>query len=369
MKVKKFQAVSMSEVMKKVKSELGSEAVVLNTKTLKPGGLFKRFKKDLIEVIAAVDSSASIQREVQSSKSSQALSSNESAASSNEAIMNELKQLRLMMEQNNDHSPGSGKFAAWYKHLIAQELEPELAASIVQHIDDKQWTDNSGQKDGMERLLTEEITKRLNPYPFGHKQLSKTFVHLVGPTGVGKTTTAAKLAAEAVLNKKLNVAFITTDTYRIAAIDQLKTYAKILEVPLEVAYNLEDYELAIEKYKDFDLVLVDTAGRNYLQASYVEELNQLLKINDDSETFLVLSLTSKYLDMRDIYEKFRHIPISKVIFTKEDETSTYGGAINLLVRHKLGVAYLTNGQNVPDDIEEASPNIIARKVTEGYVHA
>ena len=369
MKVKKFQAVTMPEVMKKVKSELGSEAVVLNTKTVKARGLFKRFKKDLIEVIAAVDSSASIQKKVPSSKNSQALRSNESAAPSNEAIMNELKQLRLTMESKNDHSPGSGKFADWYEHLIAQELEPELAASIVQSIDRKQGTDHSAPKDGMEGLLTKEITKRLNPHPFGHKHLSKTFVHLVGPTGVGKTTTAAKLAAEAVLNQKLKVAFITTDTYRIAAIDQLKTYAKILDVPLEVAYDLEDYEQAVEKYKDFDLVLVDTAGRNYLQASYVEELNQLLKFNDASETFLVLSLTSKYIDMKDIYGKFRHIPISKVIFTKEDETSTFGSAINLLVRHNLGVAYLTNGQSVPDDIEEASPDMLARKVTEGYGYA
>ncbi|ASF39481.1 flagellar biosynthesis protein FlhF [Halobacillus halophilus] len=369
MKVKKFQAVTMPEVMKKVKSELGPEAVVLNTKTVKARGLFKRFKKDLIEVIAAVDSFDSIQKKEQSSKSSKALNSNETAASSNEAIMNELKQLRLTIESTNDHSPGSGKFAAWYEHLIAQELEPELAASIVESIERKQGTDHSGQKDGRERLLTEEITKRLNPHPFGHKHLGKTFVHLVGPTGVGKTTTAAKLAAEAVLNQKLNVAFITTDTYRIAAIDQLKTYAKILDVPLEVAYNLKDYEKAIEKYKDFDLVLVDTAGRNYLQSSYVEELNQLLKFNDASETFLVLSLTSKYMDMKNIYEKFLHIPISKVIFTKEDETSTYGSAINFLVHHKIGVAYLTNGQNVPDDIEEASPDKMARKVTEGYGYA
>ncbi|MCA1009252.1 flagellar biosynthesis protein FlhF [Halobacillus halophilus] len=369
MKVKKFQAVTMADVMKKVKSELGTEAVVLNTKTVKARGLFRRFKKDLIEVIAAVDPPAPVQRKVKSSKSTKALSSNESAPLSNEAIMNELRQLRSMMESKNDHSPGTGKFSAWYEHLIAQELDPDLARSIVQSIDQKKWPDNTGQKEGMERLLTAQIKKHLNPYPFGHKHLSNTFVHLVGPTGVGKTTTAAKLAADAVLNQKLNVAFITTDTYRIAAIDQLKTYAKILNVPLEVAYNLEDYEQAIEKYKDFDLVLVDTAGRNYLQTSYIEELNQLLKFDDTSETFLVLSLTSKYPDMNSIYEKFQDIPISKIIFTKEDETSTYGSAINLLVRHKLGVAYLTNGQNVPDDIEEASPEIMARKVTEGYPHA
>ncbi|MGP4075623.1 flagellar biosynthesis protein FlhF [Halobacillus sp. K22] len=369
MKVKKFQAPTMPEVMKKVKGELGSEAVILNTKTLKARGLFRRFKKDLIEVIAAIDSSVSTQEKVHASKSSQTLNSEKSEAPPNEAIINELKQLRSMIESKNNHLPVREEYEAGYKHLIAQELEPEIAARIVKEFDYKQRAGDAGYQGGMQHLLTEEITNWLKPLPFGHKQFRKTFVHLVGPTGVGKTTTAAKLAAEAVLNQKLNVAFITTDTYRIGAIDQLRTYAEILNVPLEVAYNLKDYEQAREKYKNFDLVIVDTAGRNYRQASYVEELNQLLQFDDDSETFLVLSLTSKYRDMKDIYEKFRLIRISKIIFTKGDETSTYGSGINLLVHHKIGVAYLTNGQNVPDDIEEASPGYLAKKITEGYEHA
>ncbi|WP_377897040.1 hypothetical protein [Gottfriedia sp. OAE603] len=139
--------------------------------------------------------------------------------------------------------------------------------------------------------------------------------------------------------------------------DQLKTYATILGVPIEVCYNLEDFKNAKDKFEQYDLVLIDTSGRNFRDEKYVTELKEIIDFNE-LETYLVLALTSKYKDMKKIYEQFHSVPINKVIFSKVDETESYGSMLNFMVEKQVGVAYLTNGQNVPDDIMEGSPNKI-----------
>ncbi|WML50512.1 hypothetical protein RCG23_04140 [Neobacillus sp. PS3-34] len=177
-------------------------------------------------------------------------------------------------------------------------------------------------------------------------------------TGVGKTTTLAKIAADCVIKYKKKVAFITTDTYRIGAIEQLKTYAKILNVPLEVCYNIDDFKEASQKFEDYDIVLIDTAGRNFRNKQYVEDLQKIIDFNKDMETFLVLSLTAKQKDMEQIYRQFSIVNINKLIFTKADETSVYGPMINMIKDHQIGVSYVTNGQNVPDDMTSANPEVL-----------
>ncbi|WP_332870067.1 flagellar biosynthesis protein FlhF [Salisediminibacterium selenitireducens] len=179
-------------------------------------------------------------------------------------------------------------------------------------------------------------------------------MNLVGPTGVGKTTSVAKIAAHAVLKENKKVAFITTDTFRIAAIEQLKTYAKLLHVPLEVAYSIEDFKAAVEKFEDYDFVVIDSAGRNFRNRLYVEQLNQLIDFNEHMETHLVLSTTAKYRDMKTIIEQFQLITIDKFIFSKLDETDSVGSVYNAMRDYQTGASYITTGQNVPDDIEEAS---------------
>ena len=164
------------------------------------------------------------------------------------------------------------------------------------------------------------------------------------------------------LKQNKRVAFITTDTYRIAAIDQLKTYAKILNVPIEVAYNLEDFQKAIERFSHYDIVFIDTAGRNFRNADYVKDLQSIIDFSVDMETYLVLSLSSKQKDMEEIYSQFSMIPIKQVIFTKADETSTYGAMVNFMIKNEIGAAYVTNGQNVPDDIEMATPQLLVEMV-------
>jgi flagellar biosynthesis protein FlhF len=210
--------------------------------------------------------------------------------------------------------------------------------------------------------LEAELEKEIDGIPFGGISFSKKYINVAGPTGVGKTTTLAKMAAECVIKHKKKVAFITTDTYRIAAIDQLKTYAKILNVPLEVCYTIEDFKQAAEKLKDNDLILIDTAGRNFRNKQYVEDLQNVIDFEKDMETFLVLSLTAKQRDMEDIYSQFSIIDIDKLIFTKADETSTYGAMYNIIHKYRKGAAYITNGQDVPDDILAADPDVIVKQL-------
>ncbi|RKJ07476.1 flagellar biosynthesis protein FlhF, partial [Butyricicoccus sp. 1XD8-22] len=185
----------------------------------------------------------------------------------------------------------------------------------------------------------------------------KKYINVFGPTGVGKTTTIAKMAARSVLEKKKRIGFITTDTYRIAAIEQLKIYANLLQAPIEIVYNAQDYERAVQKMENVDLVFIDTAGRNYKEGKYVSDIKELIDFRDMSESFLVLSLTSKEKDMEIIIEQFNDVPIEKFIFTKIDETNSIGTIFNLMIKYNKGLAYYTDGQEVPEDIQEAKLDV------------
>lgn len=179
-------------------------------------------------------------------------------------------------------------------------------------------------------------------------------VALIGATGVGKTTTLAKIAARFVLEKGVSMALITADTYRISAVEQLKTYSDIIGLPLEIVYSPEELKKAIHKYRNKQLILIDTAGRSQYNDYQMQELNELLAVEPDIEKHLVMSSTTKSRDALDILEKFSACQPDCVLFTKTDETSSLGIILNLLHEKKIALSYLTNGQSVPDDILPAN---------------
>lgn len=377
MKVKKFIAPNMPEAMKMIRNELGKDAVILNSKVVQKGGIFGFFTKKNIEVIAAVDpqpipKKQPVKKEIQEPKQEikpAPIVKTVEVSKTDDELLKEIKDLKAMLKElsvNNgsdsfEHYPGPLKDMNQY--LSEQEVELKLRKEIMGFLLEN-WYMNKGEA-SFEQITTwvkEYLVNNMSPLTFGAINFSKKYINVVGPTGVGKTTTLAKIAAQAVLKYGKKVAFITTDTYRIAAIDQLKTYAKILNVPLEVTYTIDDFVKAKERFSHFDLILIDTAGRNFRNKQYVEDLKSVIGFDEDLETILVLALTSKYSDMLDIFEQFSSIKINKLIFTKVDETSKYGTILNLIFKHKIGVAYLTNGQNVPDDIFEASPESIANTV-------
>jgi flagellar biosynthesis protein FlhF len=369
MKVKKFVAPSMPEAMKMIREELGNDAVILNSKVVHKGGFFGLFAKKNIEVIAAVDRSPSPPTEKRKKQPNTTFLSElpnrlEQKGPADKELLHEINELKSMLRQlstnvtvNFEQYPGP--LHEINLLLTGQELSNELRQKVMAELLEKWYLHGASATAEHTFNWTREILlKQLEEIPFGGISFQKKFINVVGPTGVGKTTTLAKIAAECVIKHRKKVAFITTDTYRIAAIDQLKTYAKILNVPLEVCYNINDFRLAKAKFAAYDIVLIDTAGRNFRNAQYVQDLRDVIDFNDEVETFLVLSLTAKLSDMREIYEQFSLIHVDKFIFTKIDETGHYGAMVNLITECKTGVAYLTNGQNVPDDIVEASPETV-----------
>ncbi len=179
-------------------------------------------------------------------------------------------------------------------------------------------------------------------------------VALIGTTGVGKTTTLAKIAAKFVLEHGISPALITADTYRISAVEQLKTYSDILGLPLEIVYTPQELALAIERHQDSELILIDTAGRSQYSEAQMLELQEFLKINPRIEKHLAISASVKLNDAKEIVKKFSAVEPEKIIITKIDETGNFGTVINLLRTENLPLSYLTTGQSVPDDITVGS---------------
>ncbi len=186
------------------------------------------------------------------------------------------------------------------------------------------------------------------------------FVVFIGPTGVGKTTTIAKIASCFQLEKKAKVALVTADTYRIAAVEQLRTYANILGIPLRVVYSAEEMEGIVEELKEFDLVFVDTAGRSHKNQEQKEDLKDLLQAipEDGKEIYLVLSAATKYRDLEKITEIYKEI-------AKFDETSGIGNIYNIRMLTQAPLSYATWGQNVPDDIGRIDVQDIAKQLLGG----
>ncbi|MES1043072.1 flagellar biosynthesis protein FlhF [Heyndrickxia oleronia] len=373
MKVKKYVAQNMAEAMKQIRQDLGDEAVILNSKVTHTGGWLGLFKKKKLEVIAALDMERKPSKVFVKEKKREQhpQHTNQKSLESNKNLHEEINEIKRMVQDITINQPIQMQNYPEPIQIFCEKLySQDLNMNIIHSLGDellKQW--RSSQVDPSEQEISEwakkHFTEILSQYDNGESNVRKKYINLVGPTGVGKTTTLAKIAAGEVINNRKKIAFITTDTYRIAAIEQLKTYANLLNVPVEVVYKLEDFQKAVKKYEDYDHVFIDTAGRNYREMKYIEELQKLIDFKQDIETFLTLSMTMKERDIQGIIKNFEILSIDKFIFTKLDETSTYGTLVNIIVQNKKGVAYLTYGQDVPDDVEVGSSQAIIKHLFEG----
>ncbi len=352
--------------MTQIRKELGTNAVILSSKEIQEGGFLGLFKKRKVEVVAALDRDPVLMKQQKPITKKPEIPINTRKQTVNHELMNEIKNMRLLLEQQSLQQQVHKyplDYQTVYHHLIEQEVKEEIATSIMESVIKQHENKNTFPKAAIiAQDVKQEMESRLSNLSFKGISKSARVVHFVGPTGVGKTTTIAKVAAKSMLQDKKSVAFITMDTYRIAAIEQLKTYAKILDNPVEVVYSPQDYQEALEKFRDHDLILVDTAGRNYRDEQYVEELTKNIKLKGNVENYLVLSLTAKPKDIIDIFHSFRHIDIKGLIFTKIDETRQYGSLLNIPLTHQLGIAYITNGQEVPDNIVIPSKEVISNYI-------
>ncbi|MCC3381334.1 flagellar biosynthesis protein FlhF [Paenibacillus farraposensis] len=279
----------------------------------------------------------------------------DSQTEESQTMLNELREMKAMMAR---FSRNSSLENAWpeplhemCEHLLDQEVERELLEYWLERVYERRSVHPFAPESfDWEQALREEVSEFIRTRLDKGISRDTKIVYVAGPTGGGKTTTIAKLAAEQLFKHNRKVGFITSDTYRISAVEQLRTYAAILNVPLEVVQSPGDVQRAIQRLDHCDLILMDTAGRNYRNELLVSELQSLLSPIEESETYLVLSMTSKSKDMLNITGHFSKFGLGKVVFTKMDETGSCGGVFNLLHHFPMQLAYITNGQNVPDDL-------------------
>ena len=428
--VKKFQADTETEAILKAKEELGNGAVVLNVKTLKQRGIFRLFKKDVVEVTAALEEKDFINginnkkptfdnkkaansgfntgignmKSITESKPVINLVADEKIDVNGNAanIEKKLDSLHSLLENqitsssavhkkqdtyvqhtnlnDKDVTPGKQivkerenanyKFLQLiYKKMIGNEVDTKYADEIISDIEASLKKESN--IDSILAAVYQKIILKLGtPKTISLGDKPKVIL-FIGPTGVGKTTTIAKIASHFKLEKETKVAFITSDTYRIAAVDQLNTYASIIDCPVNVAYSADEIGECLDEFKDYELILVDTAGRSHKSEEQMEELDNLIEMiasradEFDLEIYLTLSVTTKYKDLVNIADKYRHIENWALIFTKLDETCYLGNMLNMKLYTGAPLSYTTSGQNVPNDIEVINEQRLAKLLLGG----
>ena len=308
----------------------------------------------------ADEAAVSPQEKRQKAEAPPAKSEEERQRETIEELQSELAQMKAMLVQVVSKEKTPEDEMSLQQALKQQEVEPDIIDDVVLQLPaeailaDK---DTPLALEGLTKYLADNVQMADG---LELKSRKRKIAALLGPTGVGKTTTLAKIAAQCVLEKGVSTAFITADTYRISAVEQLKTYADILGLPIAIVYTPDELKEAIQKFRQKQLILIDTAGRSQHNRRQMAELKEFLAVNQNIEKYLVLSATTKNEDAKDILDKFSGCKPDKVIFTKTDETKSLGIILNILRRKEMRLSYLTNGQSVPDDIVPAEAGKLAK---------
>ncbi len=368
MNVKQYQAASMYEAVQKIKRELGSDAVILHAKQVRQRrfGLFPT--SAMWEVTAAVDHDASRPtpaRPVAFARPTQSPSTTPSAGDWREitSTLAELQwEVRRLSRQGQltRVASFSPNLRSLYLRLREQEVDDDLACEIVTKINDQL----SPQAMSNYELVAESASRQLQQVircsgPLRLSPNRSQTVFVIGPTGVGKTTTIAKLAANLALIDRRSVLLVTIDTYRIAALPQLRTYAEIMGVPMAVAYTPAELRKVVEENQDKELILIDTPGRGQRNEQQIADLKACVDAIGNKTVYLAVSAATRYRELVDVVDRFGVIEFDSLVVTKLDEAVVYGPILNLLARVKKPLSYVTTGQCVPEDIEDASPSKMA----------
>jgi len=422
MTIKKFIGRTKEEAIAKAKEEFGEGAVVMNVKEVKPSGFFGFFKGVTYEVTAAIEEkdkfvsptesqnvkkvnetinlaadekivipaptySAPIvptvsNNPVTTSQTSYSQPAADFTASNRDEIERKLENLSNILEKKLSAEENKGneipettiqnmesfKFMKMlYRTLLDNEVHEKYVNQILDEAE-KMANSNSSVDVILSNVYQKMILKFGEPCSISTEGKKPKVVFFIGPTGVGKTTTIAKIASKYKVEEDKKVAFVTADTYRIAATEQLHIYANILDAPMSIVYSAEELNQAIEKFVDYDLIFVDTAGfshRNETQRMDTKKLIDGLEDQYNYEVFLVLSATTKYKDLLEIVDSYQEISKYKLIFTKLDETTSYGNLLNIRLYSGAELSYMTTGQNVPDDIEEFNSQRIVKQLLGG----
>ena len=416
MVIKKYIAKTEEAATALAREELGKDVVIMNVKKNIPKGIAKLFRKESVEVTAAVDEvvpestpkempdfsklQEAMQGEAKPAPDSKAAKAEaaraalaeknqvileeepeEEETSENNAIEQKLSDLQKLLEkqvmaepekkEEKEESKLTDKNKAYIRLIRSQMENNEVEETYIEQILEE--IEGSLKKDtSLDNILSgvyQKIVLKIGrPRLIDLHAKKKKYVFFIGPTGVGKTTTIAKIASMLKLSGKVKVALVTSDTYRIAAVEQLKTYANILEVPFKVIYSPEELVSAISDFSESDYILIDTAGHAHTNESQKNGTKQFLScVADeiDKQVYLVLSATTKYRDLKSVCETYAQFTDYSLIFTKLDETVALGNLYNIKLRTGADMSYITVGQDVPDDIEEFSPQNTVKQLLGG----
>ena len=397
--IKKFTAKTEKEAIENARKELGEGVVVMNVKPVKNKGLFAFLKSPMVEVTVALEeesekytaavsainnviaSSQNVEKEEKVEKKTPVIETIEKRDS---AIEEKLDSLQSLLEQQLQ-KPEEEK-----EEKEAEEPKEESETDKFMHLLHDTMLQNEVDEKYAQEIIDEiELINKPNiPFDYAlaniyQKMILKfgkpsgiepaanggiKLVFFIGPTGVGKTTTIAKIASKFRVDEKKKVALLTADTYRIAAAEQLRTYANILEVPFRVIYTVEEINKALEDFKGYDYIMIDTAGHSHQNNTQKDNMRNIIHSVDDiveKEVHLVLSATTKYRDLISIADSYKEMADYKLIFTKLDETTTLGNLLNLRLYTGASLSYVTYGQNVPDDIEDFNPQKTVKRLLGG----
>ncbi|QGT99184.1 Flagellar biosynthesis protein FlhF [Candidatus Syntrophocurvum alkaliphilum] len=380
MKIKKFVADDFQTAIMQAKREMGSEAIILYTKKVKKGGFLGLFSSTKVEVTVGIDDDVKIERDNLSNKSNSPSAKDNKISDEFKNLLNQppkdneiVSELHKMKDIMSDVKSKmydlevikglSEPLQNFYNSLIEENVDKEIALEIINNIQLRLSNETNNDIEFEELCLNtiKEYLRNIRPIELTENSKAKVIV-FVGPTGVGKTTTIAKLAANSTFIEGKDVALITLDTYRISAAEQLKTFAEIIDIPIRVIFNPKDLHDSLQYFNDKDLIFIDTAGRSPYKLEHMNELKEFMEVAKPDESILVLSVTTSSTELINIYEKFNELGVDKLIFTKLDETQNYGHLLNVIYEINKPVAYFTTGQNVPDDIEVPDGLRFANKV-------
>lgn len=368
--IKKYIVNDMNEALNKIKSELGMDAVIISSRKIKKGGIFGIFSKKLLEVTAGAyetkkyDSyetrvdSTSMEESIKALKKAMEKHSNKPLLSednytrksegdikpqgnSEEKILKEMKEMKELI---NGLSNGKVQEDSQSDKIKSKFRALDINDKVIE----KMLIDLNGNFD--DDNIKKVIKSNVNTCDINENGI----IVLVGPTGVGKTTTIAKLAGKFSLIEKKKVGLITVDTYRIGAVEQLRTYADIMGIPFSVVITLKEMDEAIKSMSGCDVILVDTTGRSSKNEMQISELRAFVERTGTENINLVISCTTKDKDIEAIVNGYAKLNYKSLIITKLDETTTYGSIINIMKYANKPACYFTIGQNVPDDIKKLS---------------
>lgn len=377
--IKRYVVDKMSEAMVKIKKDMGEEAIIISTKKIRRKGFSGFFRSRVIEVTAAVDRIIDKEADAQNIKDLKRLIGKkrelmdqkvipaqipdpaqiESKQVPENNLYEEVQNIKDMMSDLKDDMgtivTKGRKKSKLETELIENDVNENVVGTILKKIKCIDKDVNEREKVVIAIKDMVNITQRKND----------KIIVLVGPTGVGKTTTIAKLAGRFSLIDKKKVGLITIDTYRIGAVEQLRTYADIMNLPIKVVFSINDMEDAVKDLQSCDVILVDTTGRSSKNAMQISELRAFIDKLKIGNVNLVISCTTKNSDIKTIVKGYSPLNFDNVIITKLDETSTYGSILNIMQSAGKPLNFLTTGQNVPDDIKYVDEDKLARLILGG----